>query len=87
MERKVVEPIQEVNSSGKEANRVGVRRRDAWTGAEASGGLLIFTAGARYCYSKGAPIMVIALWVAPAEDDRVFATVGCWLGTSQAHSP
>jgi hypothetical protein len=30
--------------------------------------------------------MVIALWVDPAEDDdRVFATAGYWLGTSQAH--
>ena len=27
---------------------------------------------------------VIALWVDPAEDDRLFATVGYWLGASQA---
>lgn len=31
--------------------------------------------------------MVIALWVDPAEEDRVYATVGYWLGISQAHSP
>jgi len=27
---------------------------------------------------------VIALWVDPAEDDRVYAMVGYWLGISQA---
>jgi len=46
--------------------------------------LVIFTAGTHRSYSRGAATMVIALWVDPAEDDRVFATVGYWLGTSQA---
>jgi len=64
--------------------------RILYLGTESMGVFMSTDGGATWTHaSQGLGPMpnatVVALWVDPADDDWVFASIGYWLGTSQAH--